>query len=154
MKTAWRGPLLSATFLLLTGCDWEALQRASRPPDEPVPCTAALVAIGRTQLYFKLGPIANRRVELFINEAPIWSSERPDEPKGWAHYHNGVLRYMSFEDFEELRLEERDPDGVLLRAPLALKLLNGGEPNAPNACGAAPPPRPPQLYFEYLAENP
>lgn len=148
MKKAWPGLLLSA--LVLTGCDWEKLAQAAEGPprNEPIPCAAAFVAMGRTRLYFKLGPITDRRVELYVNEALIWTSEKPDEPTGWAQYHNGVLRYMSFEDFEELRLEERDPQGVAIREPLALKILNGENHTANYGCGD-PVSRPPQMYFEF-----
>ncbi|MBX3018632.1 MAG: hypothetical protein KF767_12135 [Bdellovibrionaceae bacterium] len=155
MANAWRGLLLSAVVLILSGCDWEELKRAAqRPPEnEPVPCTLSFIPMGRTQYYFKLGPIENRRVELYINEALIWTSEDPDRPKGWATYHNGVLRYMSFEDFEEIRLEERDTGGIKPRESLQYKVLNGEGANTMNDCGAKVP-RPAQLYFEFLAVNP
>lgn len=55
---------------------------------------------------------------------------------------------MSLEDFEELRLEETAVEGTNLRAPLALRLLNGDPGGYPGGCGNSVP-RPPQLYFDF-----
>lgn len=155
MRFAWRGLLLCATSFSLMGCDWEELRRATDPASPTPPpetCAAMFVPMGRTQVYVKLGGVADRRIELFVNEARIWSSEFPEEAAGWAAYQNGVLRYLSFEDFEELRLEERDADGILLRPPLSWKILNGDSTGS-GGCGD-PLPRPSKIFFEFPALDP
>lgn len=149
MKKLGLGLLLPLFCINLTGCDLEDLKRMQQPqPQDPVPCDAALVATGRSIWFFKLGEIAERRVELYSNDTLIWTSEKPDEARGWVTYYNGVLKYMSWEDFEELRLEEKDQNAVAIRAPINLKLLNGQDGGYSGGCGG-PVGRPPQMYFDF-----
>ena len=151
MKNLAYGPLLLLLCLTLSACDLEELKRLQREPppgDDPIVCPTILVNWVRSIFFFKLGDTTHRKIHLYSNDALIWTSEQSENSQSSAIFANGVLKYMSSEDFEELRVEEFAMDGEPLRSPLVFRLLNGRSDEDSAGCGY-PGSRPPQLYFDF-----